>query len=83
MANYLLMIPGSRVLALTSDSLADFVLPAALAGISEATFTYLSGPNESALEDHMARNSWLHSSFSIRPKQFERAVRHEIESLGE
>jgi capsular polysaccharide biosynthesis protein len=83
MANYLLMPSGSRVLALTSDSLADFVLPAALAGISEAAFSYLTGPNESALKDHPARNSWLHSSFSIRPKQFERAVRHEIACLGD
>ena len=81
MANYLLMAPGSRVLALTSDSLADFVLPAALAGISEAAFSYLTGPNESSLEDHLGRNSWLHSSFRIRPKQFERAVRREIASL--
>jgi capsular polysaccharide biosynthesis protein len=81
MANYLLMAPGSRVLALTSDSLADFVLPAALAGISEAAFSYLTGPNESSLEDHLGRNSWLHSSFSIRPKNFERAVRREIGSL--
>ena len=82
MANYLLMVPGSRVLALTSDSLADFVLPAALAGISEAAFSYLTGPNESSLEDHVGRNSWLHSSFRIRPKHFERAVRHEIASLA-
>jgi len=83
MANYLLMAPGSRVLALTSDSLADFVLPAALAGISEASFRYLTGPNKSALKDHLALNRWLHSSFSVRPRQFERAVRHEITSLGE
>lgn len=82
MANYLLMVPGSRVLALTSDSLADFVLPAALAGISQAAFSYLTGPNESSLEDHLGRNSWLHSSFRIRPKHFARAVRHEIASLG-
>ena len=78
MANYLLMEPGSRVLALTSDCLADFVLPAALAGISEVAFSYLTGPNESALEDHQSRNNWLHSSFSIRPKQFERALLREI-----
>jgi capsular polysaccharide biosynthesis protein len=83
MANYLLMVPGSRVLALTSDPLADFMLPAALAGISEAAFSYLTGPNESSLEDHLARNNWLHSSFSIRPKQFERALFREIVRLGE
>lgn len=83
MANYLLMSPGSRVLALTSDSLADFVLPAALASISETAFSYLAGPNNSALKDHLSRNNWLHSSFSIRPKQFERALLHEIASIGE
>jgi capsular polysaccharide biosynthesis protein len=82
MANYLLMAPGSRVLALTSDCLADFVLPAALAGISEVAFSYLTGPNESALEDHPSRTNWLHSSFSIRPKQFERALLREIASMG-
>ena len=72
-----------RLRHLASDSLADFVLPAALAGISQASFSYLTGPNESALKDHPARNSWLHSSFTIRPQQFERAVRHEIALLGE
>jgi len=82
MANYLLMLPGSRVLALTSDHLADFVLPAALAGISEAAFSYLTGPNESALKDHPSRNSWLHSSFSVRPDRFMRAVSSELASLG-
>lgn len=83
MANFLLMSPGSRVLALTSDSLADFVLPAALASISETAFSYLTGPNKSALEDHLSRNNWLQSSFSIRPKQFERALLREIVSIGE
>jgi len=83
MANYLLMLPGSRVLALTSDSLADFVLPAALSSVSETAFSYLTGPNKSALKGHLARNSWLHSSFSVRPDRFRRAVRHELASLGE
>jgi capsular polysaccharide biosynthesis protein len=83
MANYLLMLPGSRVLALTSDSLADFVLPAALAGVSQVAFSYLTGPNKSALKGHLARNSWLHSSFSVQPDRFRRAVRHELASLCE
>jgi hypothetical protein len=70
------------VLALTSDSLADFVLPAALASVSETAFSYLTGPNSLALHDHVSRNSWLHSSFSIPPEEFERAVRREIASIG-
>jgi capsular polysaccharide biosynthesis protein len=83
MANYLLMLPGSRVLALTSDSLADFVLPAALASVSQVAFSYLTGPNKSALKGHSARNSWLHSSYIVPPDRFKRAVRHELVSLGE
>ena len=82
MANYLLMSPGSRVLALTSDSLADFVLPAALASVSETVFSYLTGPNSLALNDHVSRNKWLHSSFGIRPQEFERAVLGEIARVG-
>ena len=82
MANYLLMTPESRILALTSDALADFLLPAAIGGIPGAVFSYVTGPNDSALEDHVARNNWLHSTYSVPAARFKRALLREIASLG-
>jgi len=81
MANYLLLQPGARVLALTSEALADFVLPAALAAASGATFTYLVGPSRTTVADHNVRNSWLHSDFSIDAGDFRTAVLAELAAL--
>lgn len=82
MANYLFMTPGSRILALTSDSLEDFLLPAAIGDISGAIFSYVTGSNDSPLEDHLMRNSWLQSTYSIPPARFQRALQAEIASLA-
>jgi capsular polysaccharide biosynthesis protein len=81
MANYLLMSPGSRVLALTSDALNDFVLPAALANLVGVRFSYLTGPGSVKLAKSDNRNNWLHSDFSISTKEFESALRRTIQSL--
>lgn len=81
MANYLLMSPGSRVLALTSDALNDFVLPAALANLVGVRFSYLTGPGSTTLAKSDNRNNWLHSDFRISTKDFESALRQTIQSL--
>lgn len=82
MANYLAMQPGSRILALTSEALSDFILPAAIAGLCGVTFTYLTGPNTSQLSDHPQRNYWLHSGYRIDVDSFESAVRKQREIMG-
>lgn len=78
MANYLFMARGSRILALTSVALHDFVLPAALAEVAGAEFSYLLGPNVSPLESVTYRRDWIHSSFSIDPSAFQRALLEEL-----
>ncbi|TFC01225.1 glycosyltransferase family 61 protein [Cryobacterium mannosilyticum] len=83
MANYLLMSPGSRILALTSDGLGDFVLPAAIASIVGVDFTYLTGPGSTKLSKSDNRNNWLHSDFSISPGEFESTLRRTLRSLLE
>ncbi|HEX4402419.1 MAG TPA: glycosyltransferase 61 family protein [Galbitalea sp.] len=78
MANYLMMSPGSRVLALTSDALIDFILPAAIAEIAAVEFAYVSGPTQRPLSAFRTRNDWLQSDFVVRPDVFEHAL---IEAL--
>lgn len=81
MANYMMMKPDSRVLALTSRSLDDFVLPAALASVAGVHFTYVVGSNNRELADVRVRNDWIHSSFTIDKATFERALRAELAAL--
>jgi capsular polysaccharide biosynthesis protein len=78
MANYLLMSPGSRILALTSSALRDFVLPAAIAEVAGAEFSYLTGPPSTDLQSARHRREWLHSDFTIDPVLFEQALVGEI-----
>lgn len=82
MANYLLMPQGSRVLALTAESLADFVLPAAIADVADVHFSYLLGATTRNIDDFLHRRDWLHGSFSITAESFEAAVRAELELVG-
>ncbi|MFT4285228.1 MAG: glycosyltransferase family 61 protein [Protaetiibacter sp.] len=74
MANYLLMRPGSRILAMTSRQLADFVLPAALAAVADCSFGYLLGESDVRLEDLPDRLHWIHADFTVRPEAFDRAL---------
>lgn len=78
MANYLLMSPGSRVLALTSEALEDFVLPAAIAATAGVEFTYVTGESTTVLADHDHRISWIHSDFRIPEEAFEQALLAEL-----
>ena len=81
MANYLMMAPGSRILALTSKPLSNFVLPAALAGVAGAHFSYLTGPSKASLKDAGHRRNWIHSDFTIGVAAFEAALVHELRAL--
>jgi capsular polysaccharide biosynthesis protein len=65
MANYLMMSRGSRVIALTSEALTDFILPAVIAAVAGVDFTYVSGPTSRSLADSGTRNNWIHSDFSV------------------
>ena len=74
MANYLMLRPGARILALTSEHLADFVLPAVLARVADAEFRYLLGKSAVALDEAEDRNRWIHADFSIRPRDLDQAL---------
>jgi capsular polysaccharide biosynthesis protein len=75
MANYLFMRPGSHILALTSQQLADFVLPAALAAVVGCSFEYLLGDSATKLADVADRNHWIHADFRVDASAFDRALR--------
>jgi capsular polysaccharide biosynthesis protein len=81
MANYLFMSPGSRILALTSSALRDFVLPAALAEVAGAEFSYLTGPTSTGLQSVRHRREWMHSDFTIDPVLFEQTLIEEIAAV--
>lgn len=74
MANYLMMSRGSRVIALTSDALTDFILPAAIAAVAGVGFSYASGPTRRTLAESGTRNNWIHSDFSVPVDVFTRAL---------
>jgi len=74
MANYIMMRPGSEVIALTSDQLYDFVLPAALAQVAGVRFSYVTGPSLVRLQAVTDRNDWIHSNFRINKDDFENAL---------
>ncbi|AYF98347.1 glycosyltransferase family 61 protein [Protaetiibacter intestinalis] len=76
MANYLFMRPGSRILALTSRQLADFVLPAVLASIAGCSFEYLLGSSAARLSELPDRNHWIHADFSVPTNEFDLALRN-------
>lgn len=71
MANYVMMRPGSIVVALTSDQLYDFVLPAALAQVAGVEFSYVTGPSPARLENVDDRNLWIHADFTVDVAAFE------------
>ncbi|HEY0258747.1 MAG TPA: glycosyltransferase family 61 protein [Lacisediminihabitans sp.] len=83
MANYLLMGQGSEVLAITSEQLHDFVLPAAIAQLNDVGFGYVLGAGTAGLRDYDSRNPWLHSDFLLPPQRFTRALRESIDRIGD
>ena len=81
MANYLLMPDGSRVLAMTSESLDGFVLPAVIAQVAGVTFSYLFGKPTNRIGQFGHRRDWFHGDFEIGVKEFQRALRNELKHL--
>lgn len=82
MANYIMMQPGSVVVALTSDQLSDFVLPAALAHLAGVDFSYVTGPSSVTLDQVEDRNHWIHADFTVDAETFERELRAASERLS-
>lgn len=74
MANYVMLPPGSQVIAFTSEQLHDFVLPASLAGMAGARFTYILGKTPKRRRPFEDRNHWIHADFAVDPRDFEEAL---------
>jgi hypothetical protein len=81
MANYLFMSPGARAVALTSEALSDFILPAALAQVSGATFTSLLGTPQVRLDQAASALQWMHSSYTVSAGDFVSVLRNEMRAL--
>lgn len=74
MANYLFAKPGAQIIALASDASAGFVLPAVIASVAEANFSYCFGQTVQKIRDFENRLSWMHSDFTIRVSDVLKAV---------
>ena len=74
MANYLLMRPGSAIVALTSEQLHDFVLPAVMAAVAGCSFRYVLGTSDIRREDVKDMNQWIHANFTIDEAAFRSAL---------
>jgi capsular polysaccharide biosynthesis protein len=74
MANYIFLPKGSKVISLTSEYLSDFSLPAYMASVAGASFTYITG--KTILTGNSLRNSQqlMHSGFRIRKSTFKKVI---------
>jgi hypothetical protein len=81
MANYLFSREGSRILCLVSRHSATFSLPAQIAAVAGASFSYLLG--KPVLNRHIGDDfqSLVHSDFIISPRKFRRVLRQEVAKL--
>jgi capsular polysaccharide biosynthesis protein len=70
MANYLMMRPGSKVIALTSQQLRGFVLPAVLAAVAGCSFQYVLGRSDVRKETMKDANQWIHADFTVDEATF-------------
>lgn len=82
MADYLLMPQRSRVLALTSELLGNFALPAVIASIGEVEFSYLLGPTIHRLDEFTHRRDWFHSDFTIDADVFKAVLHSELQRVS-
>jgi len=79
MANFMFMREGSSILALTSDLLSDFILPAAIASVVGAHFSYVTGP--ATLTGCENRDEMLHADFHIDPRIFQAGLEAELRRI--
>lgn len=82
MANYLFMSPGARAVALTSEALSNFILPAAIAQVSGVTFTSILGTPEVRLDQATSALQWMHSNYTVSAGDFVSGLRDETRTLA-
>lgn len=74
MANTLFCRPGTKIMALVSEQLHDFVLHAAVAAHSGAELSLLLGKTRKPASHFDYRRDYLHAPFSVSAKSFRTAL---------
>jgi len=86
MANYLIMPEGSHVIALTSELLGDFILPALICEVAGVRFEYVLGRTKTVHGGSRKKSERMHDDFHINPRHFraelDRALK-DLESVSE
>ncbi|MBK5237550.1 MAG: glycosyltransferase family 61 protein [Actinomycetales bacterium] len=82
MANYLIMPEGSRVIALTSDLLGDFVLPALICAVAGVSFEYVLGRARKTNPRNRKMSSHMHDDFRIDPGHFSAELDRALSALN-
>jgi hypothetical protein len=75
MANYIFLPSGAKVISLTSEYLSDFSLPAYLASVANASFTYITGKPRLTRESRRNTQRLMHSGFRIKKSTFRRVLK--------
>ena len=81
MANYIFAREGSRILCLVSKHSATFSLPAQIAAVAGASFSYLLGRPIRNRENKASFQALVHSDFIVSPGKFRKALRQEVSKL--
>ena len=81
MANYLMMRPGSRIIAFTSHHLRDFIEPPAIAAAAGCRFEYVTGPAAVSGDDVADANQWIHADFRVDAASFRAALADAVQAL--
>jgi capsular polysaccharide biosynthesis protein len=74
MANYIFLPRGAKVISLTSEYLSDFSLPAYLASVAGASFTYITGKPRLTRDSRRNTQQLMHSGFRIKKSTFRRVL---------
>ena len=74
MANYLFAKPKAKIIALASQASAGFYLPAVIADVAGAEFSYFFGKTAKNVRSFDSRLAWMHSDFVINASAATRAV---------
>ena len=82
MANYLVMPEGSRVIALTSELLADFVLPAVICALAGVNFEYILGRAKKRRGRVRKMSSRMHDDFRIDERHFRDELNRALTELN-
>jgi hypothetical protein len=74
MANYIFLPNGSNVVSLTSSHLANFPLPAYMASVAGASFTYLTGMPRFTRGGRRNAQQIMHSGYRIPKSRFKKVL---------